>query len=477
MNRLLSIACALSTLLLVSICSAQQTPDNKSTNSVRAASQAGIAEPAIGGGGTTNYIAIWTSSSNLGDSAIYQASGGKVGIGTTSPATTLDVNGNINTAASYSIAGAAVVNLGSPSDYNLFLGRGAGHSNVAGQGIRNAFSGPYAGYSNTTGHSNTFSGYEAGYYNTTGYDNTFLGYAAGEYNTAGSFNTFTGLDAGDHNTTGYNNTFSGLEAGYSNTTGYNNTFSGLEAGLNNTTGYNNTFSGLEAGLNNTSGGGNTFIGHLAGYHNTTGSNNIYIGNTGPSSGTESNTIRIGDSQTGIYIAGLEPGPGFPVCIGYPNGQLTTGCVLPSSSRFKEQVHDMGNSTNGLMKLRPVTFFYKPEYANGERTLQYGLIAEEVAEVYPELVAYDKDGKPYGVRYQYIATMLLNVVQKQYHRAEKQSEVIETQQQQIKEQQQQIKAQGQEIASLKQQLQVQNAALQQRLSRLEALARVEMAAAK
>ena len=83
-----------------------------------------------------------------------------------------------------------------------------------------------------------------------------------------------------------------------------------------------------------------------------------------------------------------------------------------------------------MKLRPVTFFYKPEYDNGQHTLQYGLIAEEVAKVYPELVAYDKDGQPYTVRYQYIATMLLNEVQKQYHRAEAQAEVIKAQQQKI-----------------------------------------------
>ena len=115
-----------------------------------------------------------------------------------------------------------------------------------------------------------------------------------------------------------------------------------------------------------------------------------------------------------------------------------------------------------MKLRPVMFFYKPEYENGQHTQQYGLIAEEVAKVYPELVAYDKDGKPYTVRYQYIATMLLNDVQKQYHRAEAQAEVI--------------KAQQQEIDGLQQQLQVQNASLQERLSRLEALARVERAAA-
>lgn len=122
---------------------------------------------------------------------------------------------------------------------------------------------------------------------------------------------------------------------------------------------------------------------------------------------------------------------------------------------------MGDSTNALMKLRPVTFLYKPEYDKGERTLQYGLIAEEVAKVYPELVANDKDGKPYTVRYQYLTTMLLNEVQKQYRRAEGQADVI--------------KAQQQEIEGLRQQLQVQNAALQERLSRLESLARVEVAA--
>lgn len=127
---------------------------------------------------------------------------------------------------------------------------------------------------------------------------------------------------------------------------------------------------------------------------------------------------------------------------------------------------MGDSTNGLMKLRPVTFLYKPEYGNGDRTVQYGLIAEEVANVYPELVSYDKEGKPFTVRYQYLAAMLLNEVQKQYRRAEQQSEVVETQQQQLA-------AQAQEIESLKQQLQVQNATLQQRLSRIESLVQSQL----
>ena len=108
---------------------------------------------------------------------------------------------------------------------------------------------------------------------------------------------------------------------------------------------------------------------------------------------------------------------------------------------------MGDSTNALMKLRPVTFLYKPEYAKGDRTLQYGLIAEEVAKVYPELVAYDNDGQPYRVRYQYITTMLLNEVQKQYRRAEAEAKVITSQEDKIEQ-------------------------LEQRLTRLEDLSRLE-----
>ena len=127
-------------------------------------------------------------------------------------------------------------------------------------------------------------------------------------------------------------------------------------------------------------------------------------------------------QTATYVVGIYGvnAGGIPVQIN-ANGQLG---APTSSLRFKEQVHDMGDSTEALMKLRPVTFLYKPEYADGERTLQYGLIAEEVAKVYPELVAYDKDGQPYTVRYQYLNTMLLNEVQKQYRRAEAQDQRIE-----------------------------------------------------
>ncbi len=462
------IAFALSTSFFVSICSAQQTLSKSPSNSERQGSPTPPPGPIIGGDGTKNYIPIWATRRYLISSVIYQASGGNVGIGTTTPAAALDVNGGINAAMTYQIGGNNVVNIGSPTDQNLFLGVEAGQNNAAGQGANNTFAGYRAGYSNTEGFSNSFYGDEAGYSNTYGSGNTFVGNMAGYNNISGRFNTFVSVQAGYSNIDGSYNAFHGYQAGYSNTRGNRNTFSGFQAGYgntkgdknvfvgnmagySNTTGENNTFVGNMAGDDNTTGSVNTFVGSGAGISNTTGIHDIYIGNQGPPSGDESLTIRIGSPgvQLTAYIAGIydsTSSSGVPVYVN-SDGQLGT---LTSSLRFKEQVRDMGDSTDALMKLRPVTFFYTPEYGNGERTLQYGLIAEEVAKVYPELVAYDKGGQPYTVRYQYLSTMLLNEVQKQYRRAEAAAKVITTQEQKIDSQQKQIED------------------LQQRLSRLESL---------
>ena len=257
------------------------------------------------------------------------------------------------------------------------------------------------------------------------------------------------------------NTFIGSQAGYSNCCGEGDTYIGASAGYSGVSDWpkNNTFVGTDAGYQNTQGYANNFYGYDAGGNNTTGSYDLYIANSGPLSGTESNAIRIGTegTQTTAYIAGIDSAilpSGVPVFIS--NGQLG---VQASSGRFKEQVRNMGDITSALMSLRPVTFFYKSEYANGDRTLQYGLIAEEVAKVYPDLVAYDQDGQPYSVRYQYLSTMLLNEVQKEYRRTDQQAEVIAAQQAQIASQQR-------EIEGLGQQLQLKNALLEERLSRLE-----------
>jgi hypothetical protein len=372
------------------------------------------------GDGTRNYIPIWVKTNYLQSSVIYQDANKNIGVGTTTPAAALDVNGNINTAMTYQIGTSTVLSVGNPDPFSVFLGVSAG----SGSGNGNTFLGGVAGFNNSTGSANTFTGVAAGYSSTTGSVNTFTGYNAGEFNTTGNSNTFTGGYSGIQNTTGSGNTFIGDFAGWENRTGSNNTAVGYGAGYD-TTGDGNTFIGASAGPGTPYGGfkNNTFIGYGSGNRLFNGSNNIYIGNKG--SQQESNAIRIGDPtvHTAAYIAGIygaTTSGGLPVYIN-SNGQLGTS---PSALRFKQQVRDMGDSTNALMKLRPVTFFYKPEYDKGERTLQYGLIAEEVAKVYPELVAYDNDGQPYSVRYQYLTTMLLNEVQKQYRRAETEAKVIE-----------------------------------------------------
>jgi hypothetical protein len=163
------------------------------------------------------------------------------------------------------------------------------------------------------------------------------------------------------------------------------------------------------------------VGFRAGVNNKTGSYNLYLRNDGIDG--ESNTLRLGDVQQSAYIAGVygvTSGSGVPVYIN-SNGQLGT---LTSSQKYKKDIEDMGDVTSALMKLRPVTFYYKPEYDKGARARQYGLIAEEVAKIYPDLVAYNPDGSPYTVRYQYLSSMLLNELQKQYRKAQSQQTRID-----------------------------------------------------
>ncbi len=161
-----------------------------------------------------------------------------------------------------------------------------------------------------------------------------------------------------------------------------------------------------------SGSYNIALGWQAGYNVQSGQYNIEIGNEGTNS--DSGLIRIGTAgnQTSAYIAGIFNATsvsGSTVLIN-SSGQLGT---LSSSIRFKQDVHDMGDSTEALMQLRPVEFRYKQPAEDGTRPLQFGLIAEEVAKVYPELVVRDKDGQIDTVQYHQLPAMLLNEIQKQH----------------------------------------------------------------
>jgi hypothetical protein len=211
------------------------------------------------------------------------------------------------------------------------------------------------------------------------------------------------------NKTGYYNSAFGFAVLYSNYTGYQNAAFGTEALQANTTGYYNAAFGSYALSWLASGNVNIGVGYGAGSSLTSGSYNIYIGNNGVSS--ESNTMRIGSgNQTATYIAGIygqTSGSGIAVSVNNL-GKLGT---TTSSRRYKEQITDMSAESDVLLSLRPVSFYYRPEL-DETHLRQYGLVAEEVAEVAPDLVAHDEDGTPQTVRYHFVNAMLLNEVQKQ-----------------------------------------------------------------
>jgi hypothetical protein len=307
---------------------------------------------------------------------------------------------------------------------------------------------------NTTGNDNTASGWEAlgsneeGILNTaigahtlvsnlTGEDNTASGADALENNN-GSDNTASGAFALQNNTTGGDNTATGLDALFDNTTGDFNTASGQLALFHNTTGEDNTASGADALEENTTGENNIALGAGAGSNLTTGNDNIDIGDDGVAG--ESNTIRIGTegTQKKTFIAGISGTTvsGADVIVS-STGQLG---VATSSARYKHDIRDIGNASAGLMKLRPVSFRYN---SDPSRTVQYGLVAEEVERVYPELVTYGPDGKVQSVRYLELTAMLLNELQKQSTMLAAQQREIEA----LRQQNASIKALTERVAAL------------------------------
>jgi len=227
----------------------------------------------------------------------------------------------------------------------------------------------------------------------------------------GDDNSAAGTSALAFNKNGNENTASGYAALEKNTSGSQNTATGAYAMQDSTSGHYNTASGVDALLSNTSGSSNIAEGYKAGYDLTTGSNNIDIGNKGTAG--ESNTIRIGtfSTQQTIYLAGAATGltgSSFSqLSVDTTTGQI--GVAPLSSERFKTAITPMGASSGKLDELRPVTFQYKSD-PRGAR--QYGLIAEEVAKVYPELVVRDAQGQIISVRYDELAPMLLNEAQQQ-----------------------------------------------------------------
>jgi len=320
--------------------------------------------------------------------------------------------------------------------YQALFSNRTGSGNVA-NGVRALFSningndntavGIDALFSNTTGDNNTATGNSTLGSNRTGNNNTATGFAALAVNSTGNDNTATGGRALNSNGTGRSNTATGVDALFINGTGNNNTATGVNALFNNTTGNGNTSNGVRALSNNTTGSRNIALGFDAGRNLTTGDNNIDIANQGVAG--ESGTTRIGTvKQTRTFITGIRGvtttnANVVPVVIDSA-GQLGT---VSSSQRFKDQIKPMDNASKSIMALKPVTFHYKNDKQN---TPQFGLIAEEVAKVNPDLVVRDEDEKVSTVRYEGVNAMLLNEFLKEHSQVQQLKATVAQQQKQI-----------------------------------------------
>ena len=269
--------------------------------------------------------------------------------------------------------------------------------------------------SNTTGSYNTATGAGALFVNSTGGNNTANGIGALLSNTTGSANTATGNFALASNTTADGNTANGASALVSNSIGSLNTAIGVQALASNTDGGGNVAVGYQALLNNTTAGSNTAIGLFA-LQNSTGNSNIALGgDAGYNVTTASDVIAIGSPAANVsdscYIAHIRGittanDNAIPVLID-GSGQLGT---MSSSRRFKKEIKPMDKASESILALKPVTFHYKNNVSGRP---QFGLIAEEVAKVNPDLVVHDEKGEIYTVRYEAVNAMLLNEFLKEH----------------------------------------------------------------
>ena len=341
--------------------------------------------------------------------------------------------GTYNTAAGiYSLLSLTVGNfctgigagtlLANTADQNTAIGAGALLNNTTGGG--NTANGAFALFSNIAGFQNTANGAGALLNNTTGNYNTALGLGALESNTTADNNTALGINTLLFNSTGFQNTACGGNALEDNTIGGDNTATGFDALFNDTTGSDNTANGDEALFNNTTGSSNTAIGEGALANCTTGTGNVALGvGAGANVTTAHNVICIGDGVAGentedstCFIGNIfevTTSGGIGVFVNF-NGKLGT---VPSSRRFKDGIKPMENASEILFALKPVSFHYKKEI-DSQRIPQFGLVAEEVEKVNPDLIVRDKEGKPYSVRYDQVNAMLLNEFLKEHKKTEK-----------------------------------------------------------
>src|SRR6266542_1262326 len=311
----------------------------------------------------------------------------------------------------------------------------AGNQNTA-TGLRALFSDINGGFNTATGVLSLFSN-TAGFFNsatgayslannTVASFNTANGYGALYFNTEGSNNTGIGSAALYHNTNGGENTAVGRQALISNTIGSKNTANGFQALYFNSTGAQNTANGYAALGFNTTGEGNTALGYFAGV-NITGTGNVCIGAGVEGGAGVNNTTWIRNGYDSVAS-------GRAVYVDSDNKIGT----LSSSRCYKDEIRPIAKASEAILSLRPVSFRYKKEL-DPTRSLSFGLIAEEVAQVDPDLVTPDRDGKPETVRYDAVNAMLLNEFLKEHRTAQELKSNVARQEAIIAEQQKQIKA--------------------------------------
>jgi hypothetical protein len=380
-----------------------------------------------------------------------------------------------NTADGNTAFGTAALLFNTVGVNNAAVGAAALLNNT--EGNENTATSSSALLSNTTGGFNTANGAFALFSNTEGGNNTATGSGALFGNTIGNGNTATGSGALRVNTTGASNTAIGVRALFINNAD-NNTATGYTALLNNTDGVDNTATGYQALLSNTTGSQNTAVGAGALASADDSIDNVAVGFgalsdanggdcialgafAGSNVTTAFNVIAIGHSGLNvddttwidnIYGVTTQSGTTLPVVVSN-QGQLGTAS---SSRRFKKEVKPMDNASEAVLALKPVTFQYKTDNTS---TPQFGLIAEDVAAVDPNLVVRDENGEIYTVRYDAVNAMLLNEFLKEHRKVEEQNGRLENQAHKIQEQ-------GVTIAELKKAMETVVARLKEQDSKIQ-----------
>lgn len=388
---------------------------------------------AIGGFGTvkapaaSNFVSLTPTNSLLGFSA-----GCNITTGTKNFFAGYEA-GEANTTGSQNVLIGDNAGFNNNSNTNVFIGTSAGYTNSSGFG--SVIIGDNAGYLNN-GFRNIFIGREAGYYNSTGNDNVYMGAFAGQKGTDGVYNTYIGTESGQFGTTGSNNSFVGHRAGYvnngsdnvavgdlagSNDNNYVNppsTFSGsvflgASSGSMQKSGAGNTYLGAYAGRTNLTGAGNVFLGYSAG-QNETGSNKLYISNTSSTTPLIYGEFYYGDPayqkvriNGKLEVAETTAGAGTIAVI------TTSGQIVKQSSsrRYKNEITEFNGSIDDFMKLSPVRFMWNNSTAT-PGVQDFGLIAEDVAEILPSLAVSNSDGTIEGVNYHAVNILTIDVVQQQ-----------------------------------------------------------------